>query len=67
VAVAVPGQGADTVTILHSQRGQGAVPSTRRETISCSPWWRSACTSSEEISSGCCIIKPFMSGPFFPA
>src|SRR5215207_2499684 len=35
-------------------------PSTRRDTISCSPWCRSAWTSSEEISSGCCIIRPFM-------
>ena len=35
-------------------------PSTRRETISCSPWWRSAWVSRVEISSGCCIINPFM-------
>ena len=27
-------------------------PSTRRETISVSPWWRSACTISDEIDSG---------------
>src|SRR4051812_44728459 len=36
-------------------------PSTRRDTTSCSPWCRSACVSSEEISSGCCIMWPFMS------
>src|SRR5664279_1136109 len=38
-------------------------PSTRRDTTSCSPWCRSACTSSEEISSGTCIIKPFILSP----
>jgi len=33
-------------------------PSTRLETISLSPLWRAACTSSEEIISGICIIWP---------
>src|SRR3954466_15153305 len=35
-------------------------PSTRRDTTSCSPWWRSAWVSREEISSCCCIMEPFM-------
>src|SRR3954470_23963069 len=35
-------------------------PSTRRETTSCSPWCRSAWLSRDEISSGCCIMEPFM-------
>src|SRR5574343_18563 len=33
-------------------------PSTRRETTSPSPWWRSAKSISEEISKGCCCICP---------
>ncbi|UUZ70621.1 hypothetical protein LP416_21770 [Polaromonas sp. P2-4] len=36
-------------------------PSTRRDTTCWAPWWRSAWRSNEEISSGCCIICPFMS------
>src|SRR5262245_34528876 len=40
-------------------------PSTRRETISVSPWWRSACWISDEITSGWRIMSPFMVS-FFP-
>ena len=36
------------------------MPSTRRDTTSWSPWCRSACVSSEETSSGCCIMSPFI-------
>jgi uncharacterized protein YdiU (UPF0061 family) len=35
-------------------------PSTRRDTISPSPWWRSACSISDEISRGWLCIRPSM-------
>jgi hypothetical protein len=37
-------------------------PSTVRDTISVSPWFRAACVSRDEISSGWSIIKPSIWG-----